>query len=164
MAQLPGRISSNETEASLDRQQATAALSSCVCLRFRTVSRAVTQLYDQKLAPAGLRSTQLVVLLAIAAHEPVSPSALADELVMDRTTLARNTRPLEKAGLVEQSTASHDRRRRLLALTDDGHAAIARAAPLWQQAQAEFIESVGEDNWAALSGQLSQAMQAMRQT
>ncbi len=144
------------------QEQALTALGACACQHFRTASRAVTQLYDQTLAPTGLRSTQLVVLLAVAAYEPVSPSTLASELAMDRTTLARNTQPLERAGLLTHTGCSEDRRRRLLTLTDTGREAIADAVPLWQQAQQRFIQSIGDRQWSQLKHQLAEAHAAVR--
>ncbi len=148
--------------ASVEPSEASAALAACVCQSFRTVSRAVTQMYDQTLAPSGLRSTQLVVLLAVAANEPVSPSHLARQLVMDRTTLARNTKPLIQAGYITQQRSHTDKRRRLLSLSDKGHHAITTAAPLWQQAQNQFINTLGCERWKVLQQQLAEAMKAAR--
>src|SRR5919108_1255751 len=66
----------------------------CACLGFRKASRSVTQLYDHFLAPIGLRSTQLVVLLGAYVLGSSNLRELADELAMDRSTLTRNLKPL----------------------------------------------------------------------
>jgi DNA-binding MarR family transcriptional regulator len=66
----------------------------------RTAARAVTRAYDEALRPVGLRATQLSVLLAVAAEDPMSITALAKFMGMERSTLTRNLRPLEKEGLV----------------------------------------------------------------
>ncbi|MEE9276104.1 MAG: MarR family winged helix-turn-helix transcriptional regulator, partial [bacterium] len=65
----------------------------CVGLNIRKASRAVTQLYDAALQPAGLRVTQLSVLAVASRMERATISKLGEVLVMDRTTLTRNLRP-----------------------------------------------------------------------
>src|SRR5271170_7584973 len=72
----------------------------CNCLALRQATRHVTQFYDQCLAPAGLRTTQFSILARLRRLGPVTISALAADLVMDRTTLGRNLQPLEREGLV----------------------------------------------------------------
>ena len=73
----------------------------CACFNFRKASRSVTQLFDQMLAPTGLRSTQLVILITGELLGPSSIARLARELVMDRSTLTRNLKPLLSMGLLQ---------------------------------------------------------------
>ena len=70
-------------------------LEECTCLAVRQPARHVTQFYDQYLAPAGLRTTQFSILAKLKRQGPMTINVLADQLVMDRTTLGRNILPLE---------------------------------------------------------------------
>lgn len=70
-------------------------------------------------------------------------TALSDALSMDRTTLTRNLRPLERRGLVRVAEGE-DRRVRMVTLTTQGRAALADALPLWNKAQAQVIKAFGE--------------------
>lgn len=79
---------------------------------------------------------------------------LAEALVMDRTTLARNLKPLEKQELVKV-VAGEDRHVHVVMLSDKGYAALARAMPLWQQAQAQIVEGVGQKRLGSLLEELS---------
>jgi len=77
----------------------------CNCLAIRQAARHVTQIYDQHLAPAGLRTTQFSVLARLDRLGPVAIHELAASLVMDRTTMGRALRPLSarawlRSGLV----------------------------------------------------------------
>lgn len=135
----------------------------CTCANLRRASRAVTQLYDETLAPSGLRATQLCVLLACGASTDVSITRVSEMLVMDRTTLSRNLRPLERDGLIEITADASDRRARLVRLTDLGHSRIEAAYPLWQQAQQRVIEALGEERWRSLCGELDALVQVARQ-
>jgi DNA-binding MarR family transcriptional regulator len=58
-------------------------------------------------------------------------------LAMDRTTLTAALKPLERRGLVEISPDPTDRRSRVLKLTDEGHALLIRATPVWERTHHE---------------------------
>ncbi|HEV2582271.1 MAG TPA: hypothetical protein VGT44_15560, partial [Ktedonobacteraceae bacterium] len=77
------------------RQQLMEIEQQCLGLLTRQVARRVTQWYDQCFQPNGLRSTQFNLLVAIALAQTVPLTRLAEILVLDRTTLARNLKPLE---------------------------------------------------------------------
>ena len=124
----------------------------CACRRLRRTARAVTQRYDETLRPSGLRITQFTLLVAVALTEPVRIAQLADTVDLDRTTLARDLKPLTERGLVEVA-AGDDRRTRVVRLTGQGRAAIGRAYPLWQRAQAQVFDG---SPWPGLAGGLEE--------
>jgi DNA-binding MarR family transcriptional regulator len=121
----------------------------CNCLALRQASRHVTQMYDQALAPSGLRTTQYSILQRVHQHGPKTVNELAEQLVMDPSTLTHNLRPLLKEGLVVLEVGT-DRRRRVVVLTPEGKAVHRRARALWVQAQADFERAFGSDEAAAL--------------
>ncbi|MEE8273100.1 MAG: MarR family transcriptional regulator, partial [Alphaproteobacteria bacterium] len=67
----------------------------CTCFNLRKAARAVTQLYDAALGPSGLRATQFSLIAALGVRGAPTISQLAKAMVMDRTTLTRNLKPLE---------------------------------------------------------------------
>lgn len=125
----------------------------CACFNLRKAARAVTQMYEAALASTGIHATQFSVLVALAVADGAPLSRVADGLVMDRTTLTRNLRPLARRGWV-RIEAGEDRRERTLGLTRSGRAALERALPLWQQAQADLQERLGDARWARLPADL----------
>lgn len=136
----------------------------CYCFRARRLSRRLTRLYDEALRPLGVQTSQLAVLMAVAlAPEDGAPlGLLADVLVMDRTTLSRNLRPLEKLGLLRVARSPRDARAKLVLLTAPGQRVIADSLPLWKRAQAGVARAVGRDAAAELRGHLDQVMEALR--
>ena len=122
----------------------------CNCLALRQAARHVTQFYDRVLAPAGLRATQFSILAKLRHRGRLGINALAGELVMDRTTLGRTIRPLEREGLVAIVRGSADRRSRELRLTEAGAARLREAARGWAAAQARFAETFGTARAAEL--------------
>jgi DNA-binding MarR family transcriptional regulator len=125
----------------------------CACFNLRKAARAVTQLYEAALAPSGMHATQFSVLVALAVADGAPLSRVAEGLVMDRTTLTRNLRPLARRGWV-RIEEGEDRRERNVGLTRSGRVALERALPLWQQAQARLQEQLGDARWARMQTDL----------
>jgi DNA-binding MarR family transcriptional regulator len=123
-------------------------LTRCNCLALRQATRRVTQLYDQALAPTGLRITQYAILAKLAGRA-TTMKALAETMVMDRATLGHNLRPIEAQGLVSLSVGS-DRRSRVVALTQAGEARLSEGRRFWLAAQRRFEASYGESEAASL--------------
>ena len=133
----------------------------CACFNLRKAARAVTQLYDEVLAPSGLRGTQFSVLAVIAAAGSATMTELADTLVMDRTTLTRNLKPLLGRGLVERGEGE-DRRQRPIAITAAGREALDQALPLWEKAQARIAGGLGAARWKGMVEDLNTAIRLAR--
>src|SRR5271157_5095796 len=111
----------------------------CTCLAVRQAARHITQFYDQHLAPAGLRTTQYSILSKLRRLGPMTINALAEELVMDRTTLGHNIVPLEREGLISIAPGRTDRRSKELRLTDAGIERLRAARGGWREAQTQFV-------------------------
>jgi DNA-binding MarR family transcriptional regulator len=122
----------------------------CNCLAVRQAARHVTRFYDEFLAPAGLRTTQFSILAKLRRLGPMTINALAAEMVMDRTTLGRDIRPLQRDGLVAVARGQADRRRKQLRLTEAGAERLRAAAAGWQRAQAGFEAVFGANRAAEL--------------
>ena len=121
----------------------------CVCVNLRRLARATTQLYDEALAASGIKVTQYSLLCAVEREQPVAISVLADELDLDRTTLARNLNPLQRDGLITLSPGD-DKRVTEVSLTPRGRAAIRQARPAWERAQAQVSAKIGARRVAML--------------
>lgn len=136
------------------RQLSAGIASTCAGFNLRRASRAVTQHFDHALAPVGLRTTQFTLLGALALAGPVSTTRLAHGLVVDRTTLTRNLRLLRDAGLVE-AQPGRGRREVLFTLSDEGREALARAIPIWREAQDGIVMAFGTARWPSMVAELN---------
>ena len=118
----------------------------CNCLALRQAARHVTQFYDRFLMPAaGLRATQFSILAKLKRLGPMTINALAEAMVMDRTTLGRNIQPLEREGLIAVRQGRADRRSRELHLTDAGAERLRAATEAWAEAQTRFESVFGRE-------------------
>ena len=109
----------------------------------------MTQLYDDALAPSGLRLTQFGLLRTLARRGTLTITSLATEMLLDRTALSRNLDPLVARDLVEV-VAGHDLRTRHVTMTAAGKRALGVAEPHWANAQREVSRRVGKDRLAEL--------------
>lgn len=125
----------------------------CACLNLRMAARAMTQRYDRALQPCGLHITQYSLLLALSSTGPITINHLAQRLVMDRTTLSRNLRPLAEKGLT-CSQPGEDRRTRVIDLTEEGRRALLEARPLWEEAQESVIAFLGAERFERMLSDL----------
>ena len=129
--------------------RAAAPPPACTCGRLRRATRALTQLYDDAMAPAGLRVTQFSLLRTLAREGPLTISALASRQLLDRTALSRNLDPLLEMGLVEV-IRGRDARTKEVAISRKGTAALGAAEPYWMRVQKEVTKRVGAEKLEAL--------------
>lgn len=118
---------------------------SCLCLHVRRAARMIARRFDDAFRPLDLTSGQYSLLMSLNRPHPPHMKDVADLLAMDRTTLTANLKPLERRGLIEIATDPRDKRGRLLSLTDDGRALLARAFPIWQKIQRDLEAQVGSN-------------------
>lgn len=130
---------------------------SCVCFHLRRSARTITGFYDRMLAPSGLRATQFTLLTVVRRTGGLPFSSLADVLGMDRTTLTRNLRPLEREGLVTIEPGA-DRRVRTVTLTPKGKRRLSEAQPLWGRAHTRITNGLGKATWRSLRKDLSRTI------
>ena len=120
-------------------------------------ARTVTQAYDRALAPAGVKLTQFTLMSTLERLGDTPLTELAEKLVMDRTTLTRNLKPLIDRGLVRTVDVG-DKRVRQLSLSKEGLKVLRKAQPRWERAQAATIRGLGTEHWQRLLDDLAIAV------
>jgi DNA-binding MarR family transcriptional regulator len=125
----------------------------CTCGSLRKASRRISQFYDLALAPVGIKSTQFSILSEIErgnAAGSVTMRELAAAMVMDRSTLGHNLRPLARDELLVLRPAQDDRRKRYVELTRKGSVVLQRARRQWRGAEGRFETIFGKESAAKL--------------
>jgi len=136
------------------------SMENCVCFNLRWVSRAFSQFFVSELNQHGLLPTQTPILGLLAAKPEASMAEVSDWLAMDRTTLVRNLRPLERDGLIK-ATGKGRGNKVSLALTAKGRAALQKFLPDWQVAQQKIIKTLGKARWNEILRDLERAALAL---
>lgn len=115
----------------------------CPAFNIRAASRLITQLFDETLKPSGLQITQFAVLVGVASLSSPTINQLANGLVMDRTTLTRNLKPIQALGLISIKKGE-DKRTTNVVLTTKGKNVLNKTLPYWEEARAKVSEELGQ--------------------
>lgn len=115
----------------------------CLCLHAQRAARALSRRFDEAFRPFGITSGQFSLLNGLNRPEPPMIGAVAELLVMDRSTVTANLKPLERAGLITVAVDEQDRRGRRVALTDAGRAVLAQATKVWIEEHAALENEIG---------------------
>ena len=122
----------------------------CACANLRKAARIVTQVYEKKMAPTGLKATQYYMLVNIARHKERSISELGEIMLLDQTTITRNVDILKKSGYVNITKDKSDSRTKTITITDIGLAKLEEATPIWLQIQDKIENNMGKDKYKDL--------------
>ncbi len=121
----------------------------CLCLHVQRAARALARRFDDALRPVGLTQGQFSLLMSLNRPAPPTIGDVSALLMLDRTTLTANLKPLERRGLVKVKVDAADKRSRRLILTAAGRAVLAAAAPIWKRTHAQterLLRSASADN------------------
>ena len=130
-----------------------SAVENCVCFNLRWVTWAVTQFYDAEMRRHGIRPTQGSILASLQAKDSWNMAELSDWLGMERTTLVRNLRPLQRDGFVKAVGGGRGNRVELT-ITTKGRKQVEKLAPAWKSAQSAAVKTLGEKRWSAILSDL----------
>ena len=121
-------------------RDARAAVAACAGWSSRLAARRITNFLEQRMQGSGLSISQFGLMAQIAAAPDDTLGALAERTGLDQSTLSRNLRGLETAGLVEIAIADQDQRRRAVWLTERGACCLEAAMPVWREAHAALAK------------------------
>ena len=137
-----------------------SAMENCVCFNLRWVTRKVTQFFDAEMRRHGIRPTQGSILASLITKDSWTMAELSDWLGMERTTLVRNLRPLQRDGLVKVGGGGHGRLVEL-AITPKGRKQMEKLTPAWKSAQSAAVKTLCEKRWSAVLSDLETAALAL---
>lgn len=118
--------------------------SECYCTLLRAAARRSAAIYDAALEPVGVNIAQFRLLRIIRRAGPLTLTALGGLSELDRSTIGRNVRVLERRRLVRLGRGE-DQREACVTLTDEGAQVIEQGAPLWDEAQRAIEARIGPD-------------------
>ena len=124
------------------RTDARALVETCAGWNSRLAARRISNFLDREMAAAGLTVTQVGLMAQIAAMTDDTLGALARRSGLEQSTLSRNLRTLENAGLIEIAVVETDLRRRAVWLTETGARRLEAAIPIWRDAHARLSQLI----------------------
>ncbi len=126
-------------------------------MRMRQATRVLGAPFDEALRPLGLQISQLPLLCAAALHGEAGASMrdLARATGLDPTTVTRNVRPLENAGLLRVARSPSDARTRVVLLTHAGERMLEAVYPVWQRVLTKVRRAFGATTFDEISHPLT---------
>ncbi len=137
----------------------------CPCANLRRAARLVTQLYSREMG-AAIEPPQFALLTALNTRPGASQSPLGRALGLDKTTMSRNLKLMEKNGWIIPSD-SEDKRERGYHLTPAGQKILTATKPGWSRAQTKLRTAMSSADWETMSeiiGRVTEAAQSALQT
>lgn len=116
----------------------------CSCTLLRQAARRTSSIYDEALLPLGINVAQFSLLRRLNRAGMLSLTELARMVELDRSTVGRNAKVLERMGFIEAGNGQ-DHRESNLRLSEKGLDILALGAPLWDKAQADIEAKLGRD-------------------
>jgi DNA-binding MarR family transcriptional regulator len=126
----------------LDLQARLLVDRSCFGLNIHRAGRAVARKFDDAFRSAGINHWQFALLMTVNVPGGLSVSELARSLVVDRTTITANLKPLEKLNLLTIRVDEDDARARRIEITEKGRGVLEQTYPLWQRINGEIAATV----------------------
>ncbi len=121
----------------------------CANLHLRQAARVVTNFYNSIMLSTGLHGNQFSLLVPPYLNSGLTINQMADITGLDRTTLARDLKLLERRGWIAQRSGQ-DQRTREVHLTESGRQVLIEALPFWERAQELVNAALGEGGLAQL--------------
>jgi MarR family transcriptional regulator, transcriptional regulator for hemolysin len=118
------------------------------------VARLLRKRFDQRARALGLTRAQWQVLAHLSRNEGINQSGLAEILEIENITVGRLIDRLEEAGWVERRLCGHDRRVRLLHLTDKAKPILGRMRALGEETRGDALSGLSAEQQATLLNML----------
>ena len=115
----------------------------CAGINIRLAARRITRFLEARMEAADVSVAQFGLMAHIAAGGDDTIGALAERSGLEQSTLSRNLRGLERAGLVELAIVEKDLRRRAVWLTERGARRLQAVIPAWRRAHQALCAVVG---------------------
>jgi DNA-binding MarR family transcriptional regulator len=129
------------------------SVQNCTCFNVRRAARVITQFFDAEVRRHGMRPTQTPILRALRTKSGWGMAELSEWLGMDRTTLVRNLRPLQRDELVRTKGGGRGGHVEL-EITAKGRTALSEMQPSWRSAQDKVVATLGQERWSAIINDL----------
>lgn len=116
-------------------------LHQCVGSRLRRLSRQADHYFRECLSEYDISENQMTLLFALHTFGEIEQGMLGKELVLDKSTVSRNVKLLEKKGYLSKSADYHPK----ISLSPAGTSLALELIPLWQETMQVLYQKLGKE-------------------
>lgn len=132
-----------DTRAMADEQaQAGFELAQSPSHLLHRAQQSAVNLSAPALSEQGLTLRQFAVLAALSSEEGQSQASLVNQTGIDRSTLADMVSRMERAGYIERTESTEDRRAKVVSLKPKGRTAYEAALPAVAEADRQLLDMI----------------------
>ncbi|MEH6535034.1 MAG: MarR family winged helix-turn-helix transcriptional regulator [Psychroserpens sp.] len=113
----------------------------CIGNRLRCLSRIVDKDFRSSLKDFDITESQLSILFALTKLGKVEQGKIGEALVLERSTVSRNVKLLEKREILTKTTDYRPE----IELTTKGHNLIQAIMPVWESLMDTFMAKIGNE-------------------
>lgn len=139
--------------------QPDGAVRSASSLLIAQLSRGMRRRIEQAVAPTGLRPRELLALQHLQERGPSAQQTLAELVGVDATNLVAVLNSLEDAGLIDRRRNRADRRRAIIALSEQGEQLLANLDRALRELDDEIFAPLTHAERQTLNDLLTTAVQ-----
>lgn len=116
-------------------------LEHCIGNRLRRLSRIIDKDFRSSLKDYDITESQLSILFALRKMGRVEQGKVAEALVLERSTMSRNAKLLEKKGIIIRTSDYRPE----IELTQKGEDLVNLIIPIWENLMDTFMDRLGKD-------------------
>lgn len=117
----------------------------CMNGKLRKLHRLINAAYMSNLKPFGIRGSMLSILFIIGKRPRVNQKTIAENLILDQSTMTRDLRKLEEKGWISKRRGADSRHKELI-LTDNGYQLLEEITPVWERMHHTVESILGQYN------------------
>ena len=126
----------------------------CIFFQLAKTSQISTRFWSNNISDLKVTATQGLVINFLYSDDHITAVELGKRTLLDSATLTGILDRLVTAGLVEREQHPDDRRAILVCLTEKGRQTAQRLRSRLEDANREFLNTLGEDEQVAFRGML----------
>ncbi|EAR00049.1 MarR family winged helix-turn-helix transcriptional regulator [Maribacter sp. HTCC2170] len=115
-------------------------LQNCISSRLRKLSRIADGYMRNCLKEFGITENQMTILFALSKLGKVEQGKIGEALVLERSTVSRNVKLLQKYKLVRRTTAYRPE----IELTNEGIDLVNKLIPHWEEVMDSLVDMMGD--------------------
>ena len=126
----------------------------------RRLQQVAVALFMEETAEFGITPVQFATLMTAHEHPGLDQRSLAARISFDTSTIGGVIDRLEKRGLILRNAAPHDRRLRLLTVTEEGERLLEQALPRVRAAQQRILAPLAQAEQQDFLQQMQRVVEA----
>ena len=125
----------------------------CIGSRLRRLSRIADGYFRSQLSEFNITENQMTILFVLSKMGKVEQGQIGQALVLERSTVSRNVKLLEKQNYITRTSAYRPQ----IELSKSGKELVQNLIPLWEQTMDNLMNKLGENGLTHL-GQLEKRL------